>query len=353
MSQFPINSSELISRFKASKLPSGKFPKEFLIHQDVVFHTEARFPEVNLSHDFSHAFITETKKFNNYNNHPNPSNNFHKSKNAPKIDEESNDFFDNFKGKFNPKDVSTFKRNAEMHSRNVLSIQYTKRKFVDLFLNPKVNGDIVSIDEFFGVDEEDIEGSKLQGNKIHQDLQIKEDSTFIKSNTFLALEISECIYLVNERLGYPKDKPLWYIYHESAESSYGPLSSSTILEMLSIKLLTIESKIRFIDVFVYRGSLQFNFFNIKDIKRSNFHDNIRVSEFAKLAPISVSTEAGVKDKAEGIQKSSIIPPKASTQTKNSNSQSSSEADFFDNRKVKFYICSNGSKQQSIKLRRKG
>lgn len=348
MSQLPIKSSELIAKFKPSKLPISKLPKDFLIHQDIVFNSDSTIPVSKSSNDFANSFLAESKKFNNYNNHPNPSsfgNNFQKGKNAQKIDEESNDFFDNFKGKFNPKDVSTFKRNAEMLSRNALNIQYTKRKLVDLLDNKSKKGDIVSIDDFFGLDDtEPEETSKSDELKDKQVLQTIEDPAFVKSNTFLTIEIPECIYSVNERLGYPKDKPLWYIYHESAESSYGPLSSKTILEMLSIKLLTIESKIRFIDIFVYRGCPQFNFFNIKDIRRSNFHDNIRVSEFAKLAPISIPANPPTethKEKDEGLNKSSIQASQVVTSTQKSIydiplSKSQAEADFFDHRKREIF-----------------
>lgn len=344
MSQLSIKSSELISKFKASKIPSSKFPKDFLIHQDLVFNTESTTPSVSTNLDFNNSFISESKKFNNYNNHPTSSGNaFQKGKNSQKVDEESNDFFDNFKGKFNPKDVSTFKRNAEMLSRNAVSIQYTKKKFVDL-LDKSKKVDFYSVDDFFGVDDEkQVEESNANEAKDKPALQIKEESVFIKSNTYLALEIPECIYLVNEKLGYPKDKPLWYIYHEGAESSYGPLSSKTILEMLNIKLLTIESKIRFIDIFVYRGCPQFEFFNIKDIKRNNFHENIRVSEFAKLAPISLVVE-NHKDEQN------LTPLNIQTVSSNSNSgvtqnsiydiaqaklQSSKDEEFFDNRKLNY------------------
>jgi len=205
--------------------------------------------------DYTQCFYDNRKGYSK----PSYSNN--QSNKNWKKDDEANDFFDNFKGKFNQAEFNNFKRNIENEISLEASLLYNGKKLID---NKKK---IFSVDDFFDVEEE-----------------AKEKITevpFVKSSTYLTKTINECINFVNDKLNYPLDKPLWYIFHEGAESSYGPLSSKNIIEMLDIKMLNENSKIRLIDVFVYRGKEQFKFFQIKDIRLDNFHDNIKLSDLVK------------------------------------------------------------------------
>lgn len=209
-------------------------------------------PISEVSTDYSQCFYDNKKGYSK------PS--YNQNNKNWKKDEEANDFFDNFKGKFNQAEFNNFKRNIENEISLEISLLYNGKKLID---NKKK---IFSVDDFFDDEEETKE---------------KPEAPFIKSTTYLNKPINECISLVNEKLNYPIEKPLWYIFHEGAESAYGPLSSKNIMEMLDIKMLNENSKIRFIDVFVYRGKDQFKFFQIKEIKLDNFHDNIKLSDLIK------------------------------------------------------------------------
>lgn len=207
------------------------------------------------------AFIFDTKKYAGKGGWKKPEEIY---------DKESMDFFDNFKGKVDMNSVTAFKRNAELIEITPVNIEYTRKKLIDH--NNKTNV-VFSVDDFF----DDLGGEAEKKEE--------KEEPFVKSTTMLNLPIAECIYKVNDTLDYPKDKPLWYIYHEQAESSYGPLSSKLIIEMIGMKMLNESSKIRLVDIYIYRGAEQFDFFKVKDIKTDNFHDNIRVSPLAlKKAP---------------------------------------------------------------------
>ena len=203
-------------------------------------------------------------------------------------DKETIDFFDNFKGKYDKNSIENFytknKSTKELLQisqtyviANEVSIQHINHNLLDH--NEKkefvLEEKIMNIDDMF---DKNVNNQTLCYNKDkHTTINNKIKSPFVKSNNLLDLPVKECINLVNSTLNYPKDKPLWYIYHEGAESSYGPLSSNYINEMIDMNLLNENSKIRFIDVFVYRGTEQFEFFYIKDIKTDNFHSNIEIS----------------------------------------------------------------------------
>ena len=169
-------------------------------------------------------------------------------------------FFDNFKGKFNQNDVQTFKRNVEVTISNAVNLIVTNNRLLDFIENPGLKASFkkdgsMSADEFFGNFEE----------------------TGFKKGSYMKIPLIDCVYRLNERINYPKNKPLWYVYHAEADSSYGPLSSEDIEQMINSKLLEPESKLRLIDTFVYKGSKQFDFFPLKELQLDNFIDNIAIS----------------------------------------------------------------------------
>ena len=296
-----MNPSDLLAYYSEKTKPTtlNNNSNELI---DVVYSTLPNKPNITKKFNIE-AFIFDDN-FNHNHNQNNKYNNKYKKPNWKKEenenDKETNDFFDNFKGKFDHNSVNNFyikKKNAEdliqlslSYSINKASnIEYSKKKLVD-YNSKEIDSinKIIDVDDMFGDDNNVFDNSKenkegkdntesKESNSINDKLSKKDEKPFVKSDTFLNISITECIDKVNKTLNYPNDQPLWYIYHEDAESSYGPMPSNYIKEMINMNMLNDDSKIRFIDVFIYRGTEQFDFFLIKDIKRDNFLKNIRVS----------------------------------------------------------------------------
>jgi hypothetical protein len=137
----------------------------------------------------------------------------------------------------------------------------------------------IDVDDFFGENKTQVQVEDVSYNY------------FKKSTNYMKLPLVDCVYIVNDKINYPRNQPLWYVYHTEAESSYGPLSSEEIEQMINSKLLDAEGKIRLIDVFLYRGCKQFEFFYLKDIQLDNFADSIKVSNLAYNFKINNSSNS--------------------------------------------------------------
>jgi len=85
------------------------------------------------------------------------------------------------------------------------------------------------------------------------------------------------LYLVNQKLNYPKEQPLWYIYHMVGKSSYGPLSSKVLEEMYRMQQLGKDTEIRLLDVFSFKNQKPFSFVKFIDIFEKGFLDKIVTS----------------------------------------------------------------------------
>jgi hypothetical protein len=92
--------------------------------------------------------------------------------------------------------------------------------------------------------------------------------TSSKINSFTPINI-KLIYKINEKLKFPRNDPLWYIYHIHSKSSFGPVSSSQVEEMYNMKHIDGQTEIRFIDVFKIKGKGPFAFFRLKEIENQN------------------------------------------------------------------------------------
>ncbi len=70
---------------------------------------------------------------------------------------------------------------------------------------------------------------------------------------------------------------LYYILHPKVNSSYGPLSTGDLEELLKSNNLNNHSKVRFIDVYGVKGIAPFTFFTLKSMERPEFLDEIEPS----------------------------------------------------------------------------
>lgn len=243
----------IVSKFKPCSFPAKKFPSNYMIFKDDIVVQEPEGPKEehlkNQKVDFFQYLIFDEKykkaSFSNQNRNNLITTNTNWKSN------EKDEFFDNFKGKYNQNDVEKFKRNAELSYANVVSLCILNDK---LFDENSDQSNTKNVDDFF---------SK------HID----------KKPKLLTLPIQDCILRVNKNINYSEDLPLWYIYHSEADSSYGPISSKDICQMIKSDLINEDTKIRFIDTFLYKGFKSFEFFPLKEIKIDNF------SEYVKINPI--------------------------------------------------------------------
>lgn len=244
---------EIVAKFKKCSFPSKKFPTNLMIYKDDIVTAEPEGPKdehtKNQKIDFYQYLMFDEKykkaSFNNQNRNNLTGNNNNNNWKSNEKDE----FFDNFKGKFNQNDVEKFKRNVELSFSNVASICILNNK---LFDENSDQSNLKNVDDFFNKNIE-------------------------KKSKVLNLPIQECILRVNKNINYSEDIPLWYIYHSEAESSYGPISSNDICQMIKSELINEDTKIRFIDTFLYKNIKQFDFFLLKEIKTDNFSEHVKIN----------------------------------------------------------------------------
>lgn len=256
MNKPTLEINEIANSFNPCSFPTKKLPKELTIYLDTILTKTSAPPKTEHTSDlksnyFNYLIFDEKYQKISFSNNRG---------NWKKNEEENNDFFDNFKGKCNQNDVQNFKRNAEMTCSNPVNLNITSNRLLDFVENPSLKaygkpGSQITVEELFG----SLEALPL------------------KKGTLMKIPLIDCVYRVNEGINYSRKKPLWYVYHSEADSSYGPLSSEDIEQMISSKLLEPESKLRLIDAFVYKGCKPFEFFNLKDLQYDNFVDNISVS----------------------------------------------------------------------------
>lgn len=89
------------------------------------------------------------------------------------------------------------------------------------------------------------------------------------SNSFTSFDIKS-IYRINEKLKFPKEDPMWYIYHVISKSSFGPISSMQLEELYHKKNVDGMTDVRLIDIFKIRNKGSFAYFKLKDLENTNF-----------------------------------------------------------------------------------
>lgn len=249
---------DITSKYKEGSFPKTRIQKELTLYLDLVFNQKQEPPKKEhfseTEKDYFQYLIFDDK-------YKKVSFSHSRGIRKPNEKDEGNvDFFDNFKGKFNQNDVHTFKRNVEVTISNAASIVVTSNRLLDFTEYPGLKS-----------------AYKQDGSMSAEEFFKSFEEMGIKKGNYLKIPLIDCVYRVNERINYPKSKPLWYVYHAEADSSYGPLSSEDIEQMINSKLLEAESKLRLIDTFVYKGAKQFEFFSLKELQLDNFIDNLAVS----------------------------------------------------------------------------
>jgi hypothetical protein len=306
--------NDLIFYFQVEDFPKDLICKDVLIHSELIFNEEGEEPEISSTKKvkYSSCFILEDelepkgkggfKKgglVNKQGFKPIPKPRDAWRNNQP---EENTDFFDNFKGKTDEKQVEKFKRNLENSMSRENSISIENSRFSDHLqegavkvFTVKNQPDVAEVgsgaeagsqsltaDNFFE------NADKIMGVAATQPVSTPSTSTTqakpqIKLDPNPKVVNIDSLLKINEYLQYPKEENLWYIFHPVAKSAFGPLSSPNIKDMYESKMLDGQSEIRFIDIYNLKNKKPFAFFHLKDVEKPEFVDEIDISPLLKVA----------------------------------------------------------------------
>jgi hypothetical protein len=340
-----FDKNELLSHYEPSSFPKKKIMQDVLIHKELILSENGETPEIinksNKNTNYSNCFVIEEEiekpkgyagKKNSQNtkgSHKLHNKNINWRKNEP--EQNSGGFFDEFKGKTDEKQVSQFKRNLVNTEIREGSLSIINSVFIDHLLKD-ANSNLNEQEILNRLkDKEDSEFSKTKNKSmelIHSDIMphtshfktttISADNFFENADQLLERKLTNTneqitkenkkdlnsefptikqipqkeiedvfniknIYKINDCLQYPNDDPLWYIFHPVAKSSFGPITSKNIEEMYNGKLLNEKSEIRFIDVYTLKDHNPFKFFQLSEISREGFINEIDISSLLRAA----------------------------------------------------------------------
>jgi hypothetical protein len=174
-------------------------------------------------------------------------------------------------------DVRRVIENLEMSVENSFTVENSYIHLKDQHI--KV-GEIHSVQE-----DEDNQPSRIFTDNIKSELdniakkvtETNKNYNFINhnsKNSFTPVNFRH-VYEINKKLKFPRDDPLWYIYHSISKSSFGPISSIQLEELYNLKNIDGQSEVRLIDIFKIKNKGPFAYFRLKEIENINFlKDNI-------------------------------------------------------------------------------
>jgi hypothetical protein len=110
---------------------------------------------------------------------------------------------------------------------------------------------------------------------IQPNLMMQNDPYFDPNFDFKVLE------KYNQKLQFPENLPLWYLFHPMIKSSFGPLTTLQVENMFISKQIFSNSLIRFIDIYERKDHDQFNFFPIKELANESLLNEIIPSKVLK------------------------------------------------------------------------
>ena len=126
-------------------------------------------------------------------------------------------------------------------------------------------------------------------NSVEKIEKTKKMFTFSKKSEEIKVKNEEFttdfLSTISNKLQISLDEYLYYILHPQANSSYGPLTSKEIKELIEANVLTLESDIRFIDTYCLKDLKPFSFFKLKEMARKSFLDEIEPSPLIKRTEI--------------------------------------------------------------------
>lgn len=234
MSKHKYSKTDIVFHFNDVKFPSNLIAKDTMLHKELLYTKESTEPEIikNKKSKLSGCFFTDeefeasklvNKKQINYNNNYNNTNKTRTPQNEFKKGEHEET--DNFNLK--DKNASNFKR-----AENTINTLYS--------------------------------GTGL--NNSNNNEEIKNIDNISK---------------INEKLQYPEDQKLWYLYNPLMKCSTGPIASSVIKEMAKNKIINKNLEIRLIDCYSISNKDPFTFVTLEEVLKPEFIETIEISSLFK------------------------------------------------------------------------
>jgi hypothetical protein len=115
------------------------------------------------------------------------------------------------------------------------------------------------------------------------------------------------IYNYNEKIIYPINYGLWYLYHQKSKSSFGPLSSKEIEAYYIQGKINAFTKIRMIDIFNFLDKEPFSF--VKIIELEDLLESLMpstLSRFTKNLKVDSGLKSFIKFEEEPEKKEKIL-----------------------------------------------
>jgi len=272
--------TEITKKFKKSSFPKNKISNDINNFYDIIFNRDYYQPakqhtqnqeELNKYDYFKHLIFDEKYKKASITN-----------KEQYKIwnmDVTNVGYGQELKQKNTNIEFQNFKKNFNLVSNTSVNVM--------IFNNKLVSQENVSVSNKKKESKKE-ETRSITSEEFFKNNFDDDNFKFKKSNVYSKDSLVDCVYKVNEKINYPRDLPLWYVFHQEAESAYGPLTSEEIEEMIKTNLLDEKSQIRLIDVFQYKGCKQFDYFDVKEVQLENFSDSIKVSSLAFNFKLSIN-----------------------------------------------------------------
>lgn len=296
-----MNKEKLLSHFKHSQLPLNMIQDNCLQYKDYLFSETALKPEtkqksenndaynnnskINSKNNFKDSFIIENKKenVNLANNNYNNNNNAWRSKNNNTNNNIPQNTFS--KGA----NVAVAKHNIEdsmlydsKSANNNLNLNDTMNEDADQyrifkdFLNNSNNKNTITPSSKNGKDNNKIDDT-TQSNNIN-------NKNNLQYRQYEQVKIDN-IYLLNKKLNYNVDAPLWYVFHPIGQASFGPLSSKQLTDLYNIKIIDGSWLVRLLDIFEFKNINEFQYVKLTIINKDDWINEVNDSKLLQYTEL--------------------------------------------------------------------
>jgi hypothetical protein len=289
---------DLLKKFKKVSFPMVLVSQDCLHHSDIIFNKESSDTQLQINQKINNVdfFFFETEEKKPKFQKEVPSENFTMGWRTQKNETTNTKPKDTKQQKTQQKPKT---KNLETKSNDIKPDQPLNNEILSEQQKPKTEetlndnsnrvaqpfneqrtGPINQIPSQMGFNQNQMLNYMQQQNVIFQqliqpNLMMQNDPYFDPNFDFKVLE------KYNQKLQFPENLPLWYLFHPMIKSSFGPLTTLQVENMFISKQIFSNSLIRFIDIYERRDHDQFNFFPIKELANESLLNEIIPSKVLK------------------------------------------------------------------------